>query len=60
MDESSITTETAIGLRLFLDQERPLLYQQCKARDVKTSKLIRHRVTGVQVHTVRRNCSACP
>ena len=40
MDESSITTETAIGLRLFLDQERPLLYQQCKARDVKTSKLI--------------------
>ena len=52
MDESSITTEIASGLCLILDQERPVLYQQCKARDVKPSKLIRQRVTAVQVHTV--------
>lgn len=35
----------AVCLRLLLDRESPLFYQQCNARDVKTSKLIGHRMT---------------
>ena len=49
MHESSAATEIAIGLRLFLDREKSLVYQQCNARDVKNSKLIGHHVTTLHV-----------
>ena len=39
----ALVTETAIGLCLFLDGERPLFYQHCNVRDVRKSKLIGHR-----------------
>ena len=35
MHELSVATEIAVGLYLFLDQERPLFYQQCNAWDIK-------------------------
>ena len=49
MHESSAATEIAIGLRLFLDREKSLVYQQCNARDVKNSKLIGYHVTTLHV-----------
>ena len=45
MRESSIASDIAIGLFLFLDQESPLFYQQNTARDVNHPKQIGNRVT---------------
>ena len=45
MQESSVASEIAVGLCLFLDRESPLFYQQYNAREVENSKLIQDRMT---------------
>ena len=50
----SVATELAIGLRLFVDWERPLLCQQCNVRDVQNSNLTEHCMTTVQVKGLRQ------
>ena len=62
MHESSIASDIAIGLCLFLDQESPLFYQQNTARDVNHPKQIGNRVTVAWInfrvkYSVRCNCS---
>ena len=45
MQESSVTSETEIGLCLFLDLESPLFCQQCNVCNIKNPKLIGHCMT---------------
>ena len=40
MQASSMVSKIALGSRLFLNRESPLIYHQCNARDVENSELI--------------------
>ena len=54
MCESSVESEIAIGLCLFLDHESPVFYHHNNMHGIEISKLTEHHVTTAQVQSLMK------